>query len=287
MILITGANGNLGTATIQYLLKEKPDADVAGLVRSEKKGAELKARGVDLKIGDYKNYNSMQKVMQDVDILLLISSSSLENRDREHGNVIRAAEQADVKHIFYTSIVQADKLLGPLSSDHFETEKMLTSTGIPYTIYRNTFYAEYLPVFMGNAIDTGEWYFPSDGKKINLALREEMAEALAKGLSKPGEHENQIYEITSANSYTLKEIAGMLQRIGNMEITYHDLSIGAFSSRLSEAGLPEDAVMMSTAVATTFVNGGLDFIYPDLENLLGRKPADLETVIKGYASEIT
>jgi hypothetical protein len=37
---------------------------------------------------------------------------------------------------------------------------------------------------------------PSDDKAINLALRSEMAEALAQGLADSAKHENSIYEIT-------------------------------------------------------------------------------------------
>lgn len=46
MKLITGANGHLGSATIDFLLEKNPDADLAGLVRSEEKGAGLRKKGV-------------------------------------------------------------------------------------------------------------------------------------------------------------------------------------------------------------------------------------------------
>jgi hypothetical protein len=56
-------------------------------------------------------------------------------------------------------------------------------------------------------------------------------------------------------------------------ITYHDISVSDFKENLKEAGLPNEVVMMSTGVATTFVNGGLDFTHNDLSKLLGRKAA--------------
>src|SRR5690625_1971065 len=161
MLLITGANGNLGSLTIDFLLKKDPSADIAGLVRSEEKGSDIRAKGVEIRVGDYTDYDSVRAAMSGIDTLLLISSDSLEDRVKQHENAINAAKQAGVQQIFYTSIVQADKLLGPLSPDHHETEKLLKASGIPYTIYRNTFYGEFLPLFMGPALETGEWYFPS------------------------------------------------------------------------------------------------------------------------------
>ena len=38
MILITGANGHLGGATIDFLLKKNPNTKIKALVRSEEKG---------------------------------------------------------------------------------------------------------------------------------------------------------------------------------------------------------------------------------------------------------
>ena len=275
MLLITGANGNLGSLTIDFLLKKDPSADIAGLVRSEEKGSDLQAKGVEIRIGDYTDYDSVQAAMRGIDTLLLISSDSLEDRVKQHENAINAAKQAGVQQIFYTSIVQADKLLGPLSPDHHETEKLLKASGIPYTIYRNTFYGEFLPLFLGPALQTGEWHFPSGGEKINLALRTEMAEALANSLKDPAKHKNNVYEITSKKAYTLPEIAGLVSEATGKEITYHDLTVAEFKNRLEEAGLPDEAVMMSTGVAATFVNGGLDYTDDALERLLGREPADI------------
>lgn len=279
MILVTGANGNLGSLTIDFLLEKYPSVNIAGLVRSEEKGADLKEKGVELKIGDYTNYSSLQKAVKGIDVLLLVSTSTMQNRTKQHKNVIKAAKEAGVQHIFYTSLVQADKGLSPLSSDHAETEKLIKDSGMAYTIYRNTFYAEFFPMFLGNALETGDWILPSGGNKINLALRTEMAEALANGLADPVKHKNAVYEITSANAYTLNELAGILSEVSDKEITYTDVSISDFEQTLNEIGLPEGQIAGSVMTAKTLFNGALSYTYNDLEQLLGRKPADLKAVI--------
>lgn len=285
MILITGANGELGSRTIDYLLENNPGADLAGLVRSEAKGAELKKKGAQIRIGDYTDYPSIRKAVEGIDTLLLISSSTLEGRVDQHTNVIDAAENEEVDQIFYTSIVEAENELSPLSLDHAATEKLIKESGIPYTIYRHTFYMEFLPLFLGDALETGRWVFPSDGNAINLALRSEMAEALANGLAEPEEHQNCIYEITSDQAYTLTEIADMLSVASSREISYTDISVAEFEQALTEAGLADEQIAMSVATATTFVNGALDFTYDDMEKLLGRKPTGLDTYIKQFVKQ--
>lgn len=280
MILITGANGNLGSATIDFLLKENPSADVAGLVRSEEKGSTVKEKGAEIRIGDYQNYSSVQSAVQDVDTLLLVSSSTLQNRVQQHKNVVNAAKEAGVQQLFYTSIVQADKKLSPLAPDHGDTEEIIKASGIPYTIFRNTFYMEFLPMYWGEAVETGEWNFPGNDQELNFALRSEMAEALAGALSNPTAHKNKTYEITSAKAYTLTEIAKILSNATGREITYNDLSVKEFRKRLQQANVPDDIVNLNVAVAETFVNGGLSYTDDALESLLGRQPTDTKDFIQ-------
>lgn len=285
MILITGANGHLGSQTIDFLLDNNLDDNIAGLVRSEEKGAKLKEKDVELRIGDYTDYPSIEKAFEGIDTLLLISSSTLKGRTDQHNNVIQAAKEAGVQQIFYTSIVEADKELSPLSPDHAATEKLIKNSGISYTIYRNAFYMEFLPLFLGDALETGSWTFPSNGQPINLALRSEMAEALANGLADPEKHKNSIYEITSGQTYTLQEIANMLSEASGKQISYTDISVADFEQALTEAGLPDEQVAMSVMTAQTFVNGALNFTYDDMEQLLGRKPTVLDRFIKQFVNQ--
>ena len=284
MILITGANGHLGSQTIDNLLDKSPDIDIAGLVRSEEKGAELKEKGVEIRIADYTDYSSIEKAVHGIDTLLLISSSNLEGRVEQHKNVIEAAQKAGVNQIFYTSLVEADKDLSPLSAEHAETEEFIKESAIPYTIYRNAFYMEFLPLFLGDAMETGRWTFPSDGKAINLALRSEMAEALANGLADPEKRKNCIYEITSGRTYTLDEIAAMLSEASGKDINYTNISISEFEDALEEIGLPAGQIAGSVMTAKTFVNGALDFTYDDMENLLGRELINLEAFIPEFVN---
>ena len=81
MILITGATGHFGKATIDHLLKKGISAHtIAALVRDEAKATELKAKGIQIRLGDYNNYASLQSAFAGIDKLLLVSSSDLQDR---------------------------------------------------------------------------------------------------------------------------------------------------------------------------------------------------------------
>ena len=284
MILITGVNGHLGSEIINFLRKSNSDASIAGLVRSEEKARSLEKRGVEIRIGDYRDANSIKKAMKGIKILLLISSSTIENRVGQHKNVINAAKEEGVKQIFYTSMLRADKLLSPLNADHYETEKILINSGIPYTIHRHTFYTGFFPVILGNALETGEWVFPGNGKTLNFAFRTDMAEALARNLIEPENHQKKVYEITSLKAYTFKEYAEMISRFSGKELTYIDLPIEDFTERLKKAGMPDDVIALNTIVAETIAGGALDFTSDDLENLLGRKPKETSVFLENFCN---
>ena len=59
MILITGATGHLGKATIDFLLEKIPAKEISALVRSEAKATALREKGVTVHIGDYTDYDSI------------------------------------------------------------------------------------------------------------------------------------------------------------------------------------------------------------------------------------
>jgi NAD(P)H dehydrogenase (quinone) len=104
MILITGATGQLGGATIRFLLdKGFPAEKIGALVRDEVKAAELKDKGINPRIGDYNNLESLMQAFTGIDKLLLVSSSDLNDRTNQHINAVKAARSAGVGHIFYTS----------------------------------------------------------------------------------------------------------------------------------------------------------------------------------------
>jgi NAD(P)H dehydrogenase (quinone) len=55
-ILISGATGQLGQIVIENLLKSVPSTNITALVRDESKAEDLKAKGINLKVGNYQQH---------------------------------------------------------------------------------------------------------------------------------------------------------------------------------------------------------------------------------------
>ncbi len=102
MITITGATGQLGSGVIDSLIQKGFNpSNISALARSEEKAQALKDKGVNIKIGNYNDYNSLVEAFKGTDKLLLISSNEMENRSQQQVNAVKAAKEAGVKHILY------------------------------------------------------------------------------------------------------------------------------------------------------------------------------------------
>lgn len=283
-ILVTGATGHFGKAVISFLLEKgiSPD-NIIALVRNEEKAKDLKAKGVALKFGDYDNYNSLVNAFDGIDKLLFVSASDIENRGKQHKNVVKAATEAGVKHIFYTSFVRKNETetspIAVLAKAHIDTEIAIKSSGMKYTIFRNNLYLDVLPMFLGeNVLETGV-FLPAGNAASAFALRTDMAEATANVVAN-SDHENKDYEFSNTENFTFQDVAMILSRISNKNITYTSPDKETFTNVLTQAGVPAAAIGMAAGFAEAIKQGEFQSSQTDLDRLLGRKPTSLETFLK-------
>jgi NAD(P)H dehydrogenase (quinone) len=276
MILVTGATGNLGRSTIDSLLKKgHPATNIVALIRDEKKAADLKNLGVEVRIGDYNNYEQLLAAFSGIDKLLLISATDLASRSKQQQNAVNAAKQAGVKHVLYTSLERKnDTETSPiafLGKSHIETEKLLRGSGLTYTIFRNNLYLDALPMFFGEQVLTTGIFLPAGDVQSAFALRADMAEAIANVLTSDG-HENKEYSLSNIQNVSIQEIAQYLTEIVGKEINYVNPPQDVYVDALTQAGVPAEFIGILAGFAEGIKQGEFAAETKDLETLLGRKP---------------
>lgn len=284
MILVTGATGNLGKATINSLLNRgiAPN-DITALVRDETRSAALKSKGLQIRIGDYQDFASLKSAFQGVEKLLLISSSSdIPYRFEQHKNAINAARETGVSHIIYTSFDMKDlhqSIMGEEVRYHAYTADYLKQVAIPYTLMDNTMYADMIPVLSGKDILNNGISIPAgDGKTPFLPITE-MAEALAVVLTTPG-HENKEYVIAAETAFSFAEIADLLSGITGKKITYHQPAVSAYIARLIQIGASEEDAAYIARFSGAIAKGEFDTNTSDVRQLLGRSPVSLKDFLQ-------
>ncbi|MBA4320901.1 MAG: NAD(P)-dependent oxidoreductase, partial [Flavobacterium sp.] len=282
--LITGATGNFGKTTIDFLLKKGIAAtNISALVRDETKAVDLKAKGITIKVGDYDNYDSLLAAFKGVDKLLLVSGTDLVSRGKQQLNAVKAAKEAGVKHIFYTSFERKNESetspIAFLAKSHIDTDNAIKASGMTYSIFRNNLYLEVLPMFFGEQVLETGIFFPAGDTAAAYVSRNDLAEAVANVLI-ADKNESKEYAMNNVENYSMKDSADILSKITNTTVSYTSPSPDFYSDVLTKAGVPGEYVGMFVGFGAAIQQGEFYTDSTDLENLLSRKPVSLEDFLK-------
>ena len=275
---VTAASGQLGRLAVEALLERGvAPADVVAVVRTPAKVADLAARGVRVRTGDYSDPTSLVGAFDGVDRVLLISGSEPGGRVAQHTNVIEAARAAGVQRIAYTSLLRADTSGNPLAAEHKGTEEVLAASGVPFTLLRNGWYLENHTAQLGRYLQTGEILGAGHDGRISAAARADYAAAAATALLQ--EEPAGTCEL-GGDSFTLAELAAAVTRVTGTPVVYRDLSTGDYAAALAQAGLDEGTAGFVAALDASIAAGNLESTSSDLATLVGHPLVTLDEAIR-------
>lgn len=186
-ILITGANGQLGSQIIEQLRRRIPAGQIVAGVRQVEQAAHLREQGIEVRYADYDVPESLAAAVSGISRLLLISSPHQDDSVRltQHQQVIAAAKAGGVKHLLYTGLAFSGWTAGQDAPEnvHALTEQAIVASGLEYTFLRNGLYMDFVGVLgLKEAMSSGElvtapgaWVFNSVTRG-DLALASVLAE---------------------------------------------------------------------------------------------------------------
>jgi NAD(P)H dehydrogenase (quinone) len=285
-ILVTGATGHLGAAVIESLLTKTDAVNLSVLVRDAEKASALQSKGITVIVGDYNDYGSLLTAFKGIDKLYLVSGNDIANRSAQQENAVKAAEEAGVKHIIYTSFQRKNETetsaIAFIAASHLHTEKVIKESGLTYTILQHTLYADIIPLFAGeHLLDNKTIYLPAGEGKTAFALRTDFAEAGASVLmDETGKFDNKVVELTGSEALSWSEIAAIISDITGQPIVYTAASPEEFSATLTKAGVPAEYIGLFAGFSQAQAEGDFENITNDLELLLGRAPLSVATYLK-------
>ncbi len=285
MYAVTAATGQLGRLVVDELLKTVPADRIVAAVRDPGKAADLATKGVVVREADYDRPDTLRAALAGVRRVLLISSSAVGVRARQHQAAIDAAKAANVELLAYTSILHADTTPARLASEHKATEDAIRASGVPAAILRNGWYTENHLMGLQPALAHGATAGAAGTGRFSSAARADYAVAAAKVLLAENQA-GQVYELVGDEAYTLAEFAAELSRQAGRPISYRDMTEADYKAMLLGAGLPEplaDALADEDHVArgdTLFDDSGT------LGRLIGRPTTPMpETVAAAVAAQ--
>jgi len=282
-ILVTGVSGAIGRGTVEHLLKKGiPASEVVGLSRKKEDLADLAARGVEIRLGDYLDYDSLLRAFEGVDKVMLTSAVAFSDRFTQHYNVITAARQAGVKHVVYMAIMRKEgsgRIMPEITESDLFTEQVLKSSGLDYTILYHPPFIDVLSLYFdANPYENGIKVPAADGK-MAPATRDELAEAHAEILSTPG-HENKTYSLGGVEAISFADIAKTLADTKGKPVPFTTITAKQYIDAIVAKGTPLQVAEFLTNWVVAIDEGEFEHQSGDLERLLGRKPKTFREYIQ-------
>jgi NAD(P)H dehydrogenase (quinone) len=279
VIGITGASGAMGRRTTEYVLDKHPAKDVVLFTRAPELLAEFADKGVRTRQSDFDLPETLVQDYTGVDVLLLISTTDMGRRTQQQASAIRAAADAGVSRIVYTSMpnpfAEFPQRLAVLAQEHADTERALQCAGPAWTVLRNAMYFEALSLQLGDAGSAGTMYSNRGAGRHAPVWRDDCAAAAAAVLLGDG-HDNAVYDITGPQILDDQAIADILAGQFHRDVTVNSVTDEQWAQRFAETtGLPEPLANTITGFGEAIRAGLFETPTGDTEKLIGRPTLDL------------
>lgn len=279
-IIVTGATGQFGGLVIKYLLDNVSPSEIIAVVRDMAKASHLANLGVEVRQGDYNNIESLKGAFSGGHKLLFVSSPELDDTLRilQHANVVKAARDAQIRHIAYTSYAFAESSVLPLSNVHASTEYAIRTTNISYTFLRHSLYTDvFVTAELKDSVKSGVIVNNVGNGKLNTVTRNDLARAASVVLSGEG-HENKSYNLVASKLWSYEDLASIVSKVSGKKVVYKAVSFDEYKNMLKSAGLPEAVVMMVAGINKAVSEGETSRTSDELERLIGSTTPLAETV---------
>jgi len=278
-LIVTGANGRLGSAVVEQVLQVSPASLLAVSVRDPKAAQRWTELGLHVRHGDFDLPDTLTQAFEGAERLLIISTSSPnELRVRQHRRAIESARKAGVGHVYHTSIIQREGSPFLPARGHLQTEADLVQSGLSATILRNGQYMENLPFFLRLGLDRDRIMLPADGPTAWVALQD-LAEGIARLLTGPSNDsvpQIRTVALTGPEAIDFSRIAEIAGMILGRPIHRDVIGADEFIDRAVQKGIGPDLARMFETGFRSRAAGELANVDPALEAILGRRLRTIE-----------
>ena len=230
---VTSASGQLGAAIVKALQQYHPAHEVIALARTP---ANVKLEGVEVRRGDYSDKASFDEALKGIDAVLLVSANGApEPRKQMHLNVIKAAEEAGVKKMVYTSIMgsETDDGFSPVVSSNRQTENDIRNSSLNWSIGRNGLYIEPDLEYAEEYKKVGKVRNSAGEGRCGYTTRDELAYAYAQMLTDDA-HNGQTYNL-AGEAITQQELTSYLNQKFGTSLVYEAMTVPEYKQERIEA----------------------------------------------------
>ncbi|MBC7829746.1 MAG: SDR family oxidoreductase [Chitinophagaceae bacterium] len=267
-VLVTGATGSIATLAIPSLIEN--GLSVRAFVRNAKKAENLKKLGVEIFEGDLSNQEEINEAAKGMDSILSLTAAG-PDAVAQASAITKAAKQAGAKHLIRLSAIKAAED-APTENGrfHFQTDKEIIASGIPYTILRPHFFMQNLFMSVPTILEQGNMYWGMGQGKLGMIDVRDIADCIVSLLTNGG-HEGEIYNPTGASSITFTEAAAIISKGIGKPVNYISIPIEAVGQALRSMGQGEWVAKLMMDYSKAYSANWGDYANDDVTTITGRK----------------
>jgi NAD(P)H dehydrogenase (quinone) len=287
LIVISGASGGLAGEAIEELsARGIPIEKLILVTRTPAKLAALKERGADVREGDFNKPETLTSAFAGGNQLLLISTSG-GDRVAQHTAAINAARRAGIRHVVYTSWINAvEDNPAAVTRDHRLTEDALAKSGMAYTILRNQLYADSLIAAGAQAVATGQIVTNAGRGKWAPVARRDCAAAAAAVLALHSHAGGKIYNVTGPDLISERDFAALLTQVTGKPVRVVDVDDSTYVATLVKAGVPEAGAKVAASFGVAKRENFMNIKSDTLKILIGRDPQSVRQLLTDHKAQL-
>jgi NAD(P)H dehydrogenase (quinone) len=295
-ILVTSANGHVGTPTVQELLSL--GLRVRAFVRSKNSDGSkaLHKLGAELFVGDLNNIVDVRKSLEGID-RVFYCAPPINHHLSKTVSFVLAAEEKKIEHVVYlTQWLSSENHHSPHTREHWLADQVIKMhKEVNYTIVNPGLFA--FTYFFTNPVVAHFGMLPtpiknaSKGKVgLNAPISEEdQGRVIAQILKDPTPHIGKTYHPTGPKLISFVDVANVFTKILGKDVKVNEVSKSSFLRSLSTSSSPSINFTEHMLLNVPYYQDELEnnaFAYGSsavttvVKDITGREPEDFETIAR-------
>ena len=286
-VIVTGASGQLGRLVAETLMERIAAEQLILVSRNPEALSQFRARGAEVRYGDFDDPDSLPAAFAGGRRMLLISTDAVGRRVPQHRAALDAAATVGIERVVFTSHVYPvpQNPTGAVAAEAGETEAILHKSAVPWTVLRFGSFAELQVTPASLAVGAGKLVTNFGDGRINPVSRRDCAEAAVVALTNDG-CLGETYDITGPQALSASDLADVFSDVAGRPVKVVQMGDKMLSWLLSRYGTPKPVARSVTAFGRAVREGFFDVTDPAFELITGRPATSLRDVLIPHRGDL-
>ncbi|MEL7034470.1 MAG: NAD(P)H-binding protein [Cyanobacteria bacterium J06592_8] len=275
-VLVTGASGNVGREVLQSLKTQPARIRIASRTPRQSEDRE----NLSTVYLDFQDPSTYSHAIAQCQSIFLLRPPAIANVKETLNRFIDVAREIGVQQIVFLSVAGADR---NRIIPHHAVEQHLQTGSADWTILRPGFFAQNIgTVYRSDIINSDRIYLPAGQGRVAFVDLRDVGKVAAELLLSWKPHQGKAYTLTGPQAFSFEEVAQSLTSVLGRTIEYNSASSLGYIGHLRRQNKPWPQVIVQTLLHVGLRFGQAEAVDPTLEQLLGRKPLDVQDYIADH-----